>query len=85
MCAVGIQFHQGGQIDRFVVGEFPGRQRFVSLDGVQDFLRLFGLATSEIGRFEPASVVLALRPAALVGGFLMRGSGGLFQNLEVFG
>ena len=37
MGAIGIQFHQGGQLNRRTGGETPGRQRFVSLDEVQDF------------------------------------------------
>src|ERR1019366_3772442 len=85
MCAIGIKFHQGCQFNRLTGGEVPGSQRFVSLDGIQDFLHLSGLTASEVGRFESTGVVFAFRLAALMRGLLMRCMGGFIQNAEALG
>lgn len=79
-----IQFHQGGEINRFVCCEIPGRYGFVDFDRIQDFFCLPGLAAGEIGGFETAGVVFAFCFAAFVSGFSMRRPGSLFQDDEAF-
>ena len=79
-----VQFHQGCQINCFLRDEIPDRQFFVEFNRVQNFLRLAGLAASQISRFQSASVVFAFRLAALVSGLGVRRPRGLFQNGKAF-
>src|ERR1035437_254744 len=85
MHAIDIQLDQCGQLDRLTGAEAPGRQRFVSFDGVEDFPGLPGLTASEVSRFESAGVVFAFRLAAFVRGLLMRRACRLFQSGEALG
>ncbi len=86
--AIEFHFHQRAGVDRVIHFEIRQRERFENPHGFGEFIDLPRLAGCQIGRFQAAGVVFALRLAAGVGGGgvgLERGAGKAVEAGAKFG
>ena len=80
--AIEIEFDKGTGVDGVIhieIGEGEGGEESDGVGGVFDLL---GLAGGEVGGFEAAGVVFALRLAAGIGGGGVGIAGGLAESIE---